>query len=460
MEALIPKYFENKRIAVLGYGLEGRSSCRQILKFLPDAQLIICDSNAKLRNILSGENHPVNTRYFLGEDYLSGLEEADVIIKTPGISYKLIQHIPRERFVTQTGLFLEAYRDQVVGITGTKGKSTTASLLHHILHTAGRNTILAGNIGTPVFDVLDQIGRDTVVVVEMSSHQLEYTGISPHIAVLLNVFKEHLDHYAAFEDYLEAKLNIVRWQSRDDCLFFHQRDVPVPVGQINEESRQFSIGDTCGRSGALLYDGDAVVFDQINTCLPLPGVFSKSVLRGAHNKVNIAAAAGVSALLGVKAGDIVQGVADFRGLPHRLEYIGTYHGVHYYNDSIATIPEACMEALKALPETATLILGGFDRGLDYRELMQFLAASNVQNLLFTGDAGARMHAMTAGEEGFSGKNCLPASGFDEAVQLACRHTPAGKACLLSPAAASYDAFSDFRERGERFSTLVRQYNPD
>ncbi len=451
--------FEGKRIAILGFGLEGRSTYRHIRKLWPGIQLNICDRNVQIGQSDEYLSASPGDTWFLGDDYLKGLQNADIILKSPGISFKELPGIPTARMTSQTELFLEAFREQVVGITGTKGKSTTASLLHHILIGAGKPALMAGNIGTPCFDLLDRITGDSIIVFELSSHQLEKVEVSPHIAILLNVFREHLDHYASYEAYKEAKMNIARWQQEGDVLIYNSenREASSLVSGLNTAAKQFSLGLSPIKGDGAWYEGSALILrDQLQQSR-FSGIANRRLLPGVHNLLNIGAAASAARMLDVPADSILDAVASFRGLPHRMEYIGSFAGVNYYNDSIATIPEAVIEALKTMPDTSVLILGGKDRGLDYAELMAFLADSQVKVILFMGETARRMYELTGVYPGFEGKRCVLASSFEDAVEQACRLAPSGSTVLLSPAAASYDAFKDFKARGERFKELVRFY---
>lgn len=453
------RIFEGRRIAILGFGLEGRSTYRHIRKLWPDMQLNICDRNVQIGQSDEYLSASPDDSWFLGDDYLKGLENVDIIVKSPGISFKELPGISKARMTSQTELFLEAFRKQVVGITGTKGKSTTASLLHHILMAAGKPALLAGNIGTPCFELLDKITEDTIIVFEMSSHQLETVIASPHIAILLNIFREHLDHYASYDAYKEAKLNIARWQQEGDVLIYNSenKEVHTLVSKLKTAAKRFSLGLSAVEGDGAWYEGsDLILSDQLQQNR-FHGIANKRLLPGIHNLLNISASASASHLLDVDADTITDAISTFRGLPHRMEYVATIGGVSYYNDSIGTIPEAVMEALKALPDTSVLILGGKDRGLDYAELMAFLADSAVKVILFTGETARRMHQLTKIIPGLEGRQCLIASSFEDAVDQACHLAPAGSSVLLSPAAASYDAFKDFKARGERFKELVRLY---
>lgn len=449
--------FGNKRIAILGFGLEGRSSYKLMRRYFPEKKIIICDQKDELPDSMSLSDRHIS--WFLGKDHLAGLEEADIIMKSPGISYMALHGIPQEKFTTQTAIFLELFRKQVVGITGTKGKSTTSSLLHHILVTAGKPALLTGNIGTPCFDLLDKITDDSIIVFELSSHQLEKTMVSPGIAMLLNIFMEHLDHYTSYDAYKEAKMNIALWQQAGDIFIYSStnQEVISQLDTLKTAAVKLPVGGFTEAGSGAWFDGTDLLFSYLGRQRRYVDICTKRLLPGAHNLVNISAAVSAAVLLGVSDEKIIESVETFRGLPHRMEYIGSFSGVHYYNDSIATIPEAVVEALKSLPDTSVLILGGKDRGLDYGALMRFIAESPVEVILFTGETAQQMHQLSRVISGFEEKHCVLAISFEEAVLQACRLAPAGSTVLLSPAAASYDAFKDFKARGERFKELVMKY---
>jgi len=452
---LIRTELENKKVLLLGFGREGQSSYRLIRRVLPDLPLTLADADEKVRDneMLKGDRL---VDFRLGDSYLEGLNTFDRILKSPGISLKDISYdLDTSSITSQTDLFLRRYSRQVIGVTGTKGKSTTATLIHHILKLAEQDSLLMGNIGRPAFEVIDEIGPGTKLVFELSSHQLEYICRSPHIAVLVNLYQEHLDAYRSFHDYQVAKMNIAKYQAPGD--YFHYNSDNERISQL------ISAMDLPGHFlpfsfHALLAEGCYVQHGQIvyssggqtEKILDLGG---KIKLKGEHNLMNIMAAAGVCKQLGIDCEIIAEGIFSFRGLEHRIEYVGEFHGIHFYDDSIATIPEACMEAVKALGNVDTLILGGFDRGIDYSGLAKFLSASTVRNLILTGEAGRRiLHEIR--EIKNPGQTLFLISRFDEFPEVVLNVTRQGSVCLLSPAAASYDEFLNFEMRGKRFKELV------
>jgi UDP-N-acetylmuramoyl-L-alanine---L-glutamate ligase len=452
---LIRKELGNKKVLLLGFGREGQSSYRIIRKVLPEIPVTVADADESIRENPAFRGDP-HIEFLLGKNYLERLREFDRIFRSPGISLKNVD--PENyagRITSQADLFLRCYAPQVIGVTGTKGKSTTATLIHHILNRSGRNALLLGNIGRPAFDILDEICPRTILVFELSSHQLEFLSRGPHIAVLLNLYEEHLDAYRSFHDYQAAKLNIAKYQAPGDFLIFNQDD---------ERIRQWISGSAfpaaflpfsfhpVTEDGSSRQEGH-LVFTFHGKTEKIFDLSQKLRLKGDHNLLNIMAAVNACKLMGADNEDIAEGIATFRGLENRIEYAGEFHGIRFYNDSIATIPEACMEAVKALGNVDTLILGGFDRGIDYSQLAQFLAGSPVRNLIFTGEAGRRiLHEIRNIKN--TEQNLYLISRFDEFADIAMKVTRPGFVCLLSPAAASYDEFLNFEMRGRRFKELV------
>jgi UDP-N-acetylmuramoylalanine--D-glutamate ligase len=267
--------------------------------------------------------------------------------------------------------------------------------------------------------------------------------------VLLNIFQEHLDFFGSFEAYASAKYRITTYQKKSDTLiYWHDQKIISDKFTFNDDIRyySYSLND---KSADCHVSGENVIWDN---GIKLPLDIQRSI-HGEHNLLNIIAA--VSAVIAVNAfnDSTLPAVTTFRGLPHRLEYLGKVNGKFFYNDSIATIPEACIQALKTLGKVDTLILGGFDRGIDYTSLIGYLSCSVVMNLVFVGVAGRRMYQISEGYSNFASE-CVIAPDFDYAVKLAAEKTSQGGICLLSPAASSYDEFRNFEHRGDRFKKLI------
>jgi UDP-N-acetylmuramoylalanine--D-glutamate ligase len=436
----ICSFLQNKKILLLGYGREGKSTYRFIRRHFPDKTVGIYDQKEI-------KDHLQNAKLHIGDSYQEILRDYDLIIKSPGIVLQVEDSDILDRITSQTDLFLENYRDQTIGITGTKGKSTTSSLIYHILKNAGKDTILAGNIGIPVFDVLEDIYSETMVVYELSSHQLEYVKHSPHIALHLNIYQEHLDHYGTFEKYEAAKENIFKFQKKGD-LFVYNKEFIHSTNTFKADtitiSNDSTDADVIVHANHISYEGDVV---EVNV--------DELLLKGQHNIYNIGAAYTIARYCGVSDNDFLKAVKTFKPLPHRLEYVAEVGGIKFYNDSISTICETTIQGVMSIKDIDTVILGGMDRGIDYEPLVDFLMDSDITNIILMPDTGYRIEKIIQDTgRNLENKNIVIVSGVEEAVAKAKKVTRKGKTCLFSPAAASYGFFKNFEERGEVFKRCV------
>ena len=423
-------YLQNKKILILGMGREGHSSLRFLQSHVPSAQIALADRN---------DPHMEGIPGHYGEDYLAYLGDYDIVLKSPGIPFVGVE-IPQGTEITcQTDLFLRFTDCVSVGITGTKGKTTTSTLVHEILDAAEVPNVLIGNIGVPVLDVFDDVAGK-VAVIELSCHQLEFMRVSPHIAIFTNLYPEHLDHYDGFAGYAAAKLNIALHQTAEDVLICGDAaglrdflaDKPLAAERID-------VGYDFG-------DGDEFL-TRIAHC--------NARLPGKHNAQNTFFAALAARKLGVPDDAVERGVRHFGGIEHRMEPIGTFKGIAFVNDSIATAPEVVLLELEALGNVDTLLFGGLDRGLDYTQFVSALCESSVRNLIGLPQTG---HAVCdAVSARGAGKTVYKAADMDDAVRAAYRLTAQGRTCLFSPAAASYNVYKNFEEKGRHFKSLVRQY---
>lgn len=431
MKNKIIEFLNNKRILILGFGREGKSAYRFIkennVKYI---SLGISDKN----NIDIKDD---NISLYCGEDYLNAIKEYDLVIKSPGIIIKdYISDEDKKKITSLTDMFLRFCDNKIIGVTGTKGKSTTSSLIYHILKTNNYDTLLVGNIGVPCFDALDEINKNTILVYELSCHQLEFVKASPDIAVLLNVYEEHLDHYISINEYVQCKKNIYKYLTEDNFLIYGDIFKYISKAEIeNVKANKIDINDNP-------YDIDKNMI--------------KTSLIGEHNKKNILIAITASLIVGVKKEDALKSVESFQGLEHRLEFVGKYKDIKFYNDSIATAQEAVINAVNSLKDVDTIIVGGMDRGLDYHILVDFLSTSSVENILLLPDTNIRIKKIF--EEYNSDKNIICVKDMDDAVKTAYKCTKKDKTCLLSPAAASYGFYLNFEKRGEHFKSLVKEYS--
>jgi len=442
-----------KRLLILGFGREGESAYRFLRKHFPEIQITIADKNPQFIQKINDNN----VSFISGDKYLDSLSEFDLILKSPGISLnELPYYLPIEKITSQTDIFLEFYSEQIIGITGTKGKSTTSSLIYHIIKLYTDDAVLVGNIGVPPFDMIEDISENTRIVFELSSHQLEFISKGPHTGILLNIFQEHLDYFKTFENYQQSKFNISRFQDDSDNFIFNTDDELIQkllsVNKFERNYFEYSINKSV-KQGCWI-EKNAIYFSDGMTTSMILDMDTEIFLKGEHNVCNIMAASCACKLAGIPDEKINEGIRTFKGLEHRIEYVGEFKGIRFYNDSIATIPEATMQAIKTLKDVNTLILGGFDRGIDYDHLLEFLISSSVKNLILLGDAGKRM--MVGFEKLNAGnKNILFVDTFEDAVKIAKLRTVTSGICLLSPAAASYDMFKNFEERGMVYKKLVR-----
>ncbi|MFA5418372.1 MAG: UDP-N-acetylmuramoyl-L-alanine--D-glutamate ligase [Bacteroidales bacterium] len=428
-------------VIILGFGREGKSTYRLLRKYFPEISIMISDVNLAA-NQLEETAADIHLKFSTGVDYQQVLGLKSVVFKSPGVKMDPNLLHPQSVLTSQTNLFIQRYHQQLIGISGTKGKSTTSSLIFHLLKAGGLDAVLLGNIGIPAFDKLEAISGKTTIVFELSAHQLQHVKHSPHIAVLLNILPEHLDYFTSLEAYREAKLNLFAFQSKEDVLIVPESLLDLVKGG---RGQVWGFSQNSDKTTAKLESQNEF------TIAGKQFVFPHIHLKGVHNKLNILAALLAVQHAGIEIPEILQSVSTFRGLPHRLEYVTEKNGVTYYNDSISTIPASAMAAIEALQDVGSLILGGFDRGLDYQELVAYVEKSDIQCVVFLGEAGKRMRLLFTPD--FNGQ-LLTADTLGQAVQLATNHTPEGKICLLSPAAASYDQFHNFEHRGDTFKEIV------
>lgn len=435
MRDSIKRFFENKKVVILGYGREGKST----LKLISDMgckSITIADKNEDVKNQTENAGR---YDFCLGEDYLSCLPDCDIIMKAPGIGLKnSVSDEIKKKITSQTDIFLQTCTSKIIGITGTKGKSTTSSLIYHILKESGFDALLIGNIGVPPLERIKDFKSDTVIVCEMSCHQLEYVKASPNVSVLLNIYPEHLDHYEDFDAYAGAKLNIFKYQTDSDTLIIGDEVKDKADTKADTIIAGFGCGNIGTRNGGIFINEEFIPADRIDTRL-----------KGEHNLYNIAIAFCAAMKAGCTIDDCLKALPSFKGLPHRLEFLGTINGAEYINDSISTAPQTAIAALKAYPDTDTLIIGGMDRGISYDELAEFLNGdTSVRNLIILPDSGRRAAKDVTNPD----ISKLYADNMAMAVEKAKEVTRVR--CILSPAAASYGFYKNFEERGSHFKALL------
>ena len=426
-------FFKDKSVLILGLGREGRATLAFLRRYYPEMKLTVADKN---RVQIDDEN----VELICGENYLDRINDFDIVMQSPGISLRDVKIDSTTTVTGEMDLFLRFVPCRKIGITGTKGKTTTTTLIYRMLQAGGVPSMIMGNIGTPVFESLDEI-EGKVAVIEMSCHQLEFAHASPDVAVFTNAYPEHLDHYNGFEGYIGAKLNIVRHQSEDN-LFISNADQPLEevVGSLDfVRSRRKLV--SCKD-----YETDEF-FRKLTALSP--------ALPGEHQWQDIFFAAAAVREFGVSDEAIEKAISGFNGIEHRLERFSVKNSISFYDDAIATIPNAVIGNVKALGNVGTLIIGGMDRGLDYSGFINELMTAPIDNLICMPETGYHI------ADELTRKGCkhriVRCETLEEAVEKSFELTAAGKACLLSPAAASYNRYKNFEEKGNAFKKLVAEY---
>lgn len=423
---------DNKNVLILGFGREGRSALNVLEKYSSCRSITISDINKPDcgYDSLSGEN------------YQKGLERFDVIIKSPGIVLEDKSIIPK--VTSQSQLFLEAMRDRVIAVTGTKGKSTTTTLLCHILK-GKYPAVLMGNIGIAAFDAAQTAEDGSIFVYEMSSHQLEYNTVSPKRAVYINLYPEHLDHYGSFEKYKAAKENIYRYQKEGDMLWCDKTLVPEnALSEVISVSASDSTAD--------------VYISGRNIRSPMGDITIGSgdtILMGDHNVHNIGIVYDICRRMGINDEEFRAALKTYKPLPHRLQYVRTINSARFFDDSISTICETTIQALSSIDDAETVLIGGMDRGIDYSPLCDYLIKNTPRNIILMYDTGRRIYDMLKNK---LPENVILTQDLEEAVKTALECTKAGESCVLSPAAASYGFFKNFEERGQKFCEYLEKYS--
>jgi UDP-N-acetylmuramoyl-L-alanine---L-glutamate ligase len=426
------------RVAVFGFGVEGRAAAAWLrARGVASVRILAKERPGDLPGEAS----------FTTDDRVEALDGIDLLVRSPGIAPGhpvLLEAARRGLPVTSgTSLFVEAVREAgipIVGVTGSKGKSTTSTLIHLALRESGIANVLVGNIGKAALDALPGVLEGPpIVIYEMSSYQTHDLSLGPSIAVITRLFPEHLDWHGSKEAYFASKLHIARVQRAEDTTIWNATDpelLPrapfgpgrhVPYGA--RDGVVFS-GGTFERQGRILFNDRGMR------------------LRGLHNRLNACAAFTAAERLGASPRDMQEVLANFTGLPHRLEDLGVHGGVRWVNDSISTAPEAAVAALEALgDDVATYIGGGTDRGFDFAPLAQALSAAKIPNVILVPPGGPRMAEEIEGDKHL-------VNDLEEAVRVAGELTPPGKTVLFSPASPSYGTFRNFEERGDAFRALV------
>ena len=463
---------KDKSVLILGFGREGQSTLKAFLKAGSAKKITIADQKALslemevFADATYADYNLQSIDFCCGPQYQDFCDDYDLVMKSPGIVLKKDISMYETEILSQMQLFFEYYRDRIIGITGTKGKSTTTTLLHHILKESGRPAILAGNIGIPVFDILHEVTDESIFVIELSCHQLEYMTISPKWGILLNIYEEHLDHYGTLEKYIASKEKIYENQKDGDYLFVNP-DVKPETGRCSANIKLVDIKHIRPDCNIESDKGVDIILNMpsdSDQMLPVISYQNRQCeiptteisLLGEHNYLDIAYVYGVCCELGIDDEEFVKGLQSYVPLPHRLQYIGTVNGVAYYDDSISTIDETTIQALNTIKNADTVLIGGMDRGISYVNLERYLADSKVAHIILMEDTGKRIYEEIQSDypDFLHKERLFVVNHLEDAVSLAKQITKKGGSCILSPAAASYGIFKNFEERGDVFAQLV------
>lgn len=449
----------NKKIAVLGYGVEGRGTVEYLLKH-GYKDITVFDEREDI-------DLPPGVLGMFGRGVFQQLVHYQVIFRAPGIYRRRPELLRAEAagavITSQLEFFLSKAVCSVIGVTGTKGKSTTTSLLHHIFTESGQDAYLAGNIGHSILGLLDEVSVRSIVVLELSSFQLQDIRLSPRVAIVLGVTPEHLDVHATVEEYAEAKSGLVRHQRAGDILLCAPDNVlATEIASTSAATQRWSwCPDAAGsctlpedaqlgityHEGTLWFqtsDGEEEVMDRRDV-----------PLLGEHMLQNVMPAMLCAYLHGVESQDIARAVRSFPGVPHRMENLGEARGMLFFNDSAATTPEAAMAAVDAHAGTPTmLILGGGQKGVSLKDLAQHVsAAEHIHHIILAGnDAAATLQTLFAESSPHGAVHHVDT--YESLPQVIAEYGAPGMHVVLAPGCTSFDLFRDYKARGEAFRSVV------
>ncbi|OGI28430.1 MAG: UDP-N-acetylmuramoylalanine--D-glutamate ligase [Candidatus Moranbacteria bacterium RIFOXYA12_FULL_44_15] len=456
---------KGKKITVMGLGLHGGGAGAVRFLSLSGAKVTVTDIKSKeeLKPSLEKLEDLKDITYVLGQHRTEDFSKADMILKNPAASWMdkyvklaMDNNVPVEM---DSSLFFKLCENPIIGVTGTKGKTTTATLIYEILKSAGKDAIKVGIGQASVLDKLEDLKKDTVVVFELSSWRLSALGrskLSPRVAVVTNIYPDHLNYYKSMEEYANDKKNIFLYQARGDvCVInadneivrgFEKEIKPKPV---KFSKNKISNGNSVYLENGSIYFNDGVDERKV--------VDEKDIkLRGEHNLENVMAAVGAAWAAGVELGAIKKAVLKFEGVAHRLEVVRELDGVKYVNDSAATMPEAAISGLNSFSEPVVIIAGGSDKNLNMDEFAKTLAEKAQVIVFLKGAATDKIIlAMKKADPSLVDKEFAVADSMEKAVELARREAKEGDVVLLSPGAASFGLFLNEFDRGDKFKEAVK-----
>ena len=457
--------FKGKKITVMGLGLFGGGV--GAARFLASQGADVTVTDLKRAKELSAslkrlDELPVKLR--LGKHTEEDFVNVDMLVVSPAVPndsrFLRLACENSVRIDSELSIFFRLCPAPVIGITGSNGKSTTTSLLGEMLKEAGIKAWVGGNIGISLLENLKEIKPDDVVVLEISSFQLEYLariGMSPHISIVTNISPNHLDRHKTMENYVGAKKAIIHYQQEDDYAIMNCDDPILKKWEGETKGRHLWFSATKElEHGAFLKNNEIIInHNSKRTVIPCSTQIN---IKGIHNRQNIMAASCAATLMHADAESIKNAITGFAGLEHRLEYVHTINEVQYYNDSKATTPEAAIAGIKAFESPTILIAGGYDKQVSLHQFAQE-CAGNTKCVILIGDTAKTIQKLI---QDITGKKTKPeiymAASLDESVKKASEVAEPGNIVLLSPACASFGMFANYEERGKKFKALVSQLN--
>ena len=425
------------KIAILGFGKEGQSAYRHFNK--PENELFIHDNNLDV-------DLPEDVEYVLGDDAFINLDKYryDLLVRSPGL--RLEEDTINTKITTPTNEFLRACKAEVIGVTGTKGKGTTCTLIAQILIESGRKVHLLGNIGAPALDELEGIREDDLVVYEMSSFQLFDVQNSPHVAVCLMVTEDHLDWHRDLKEYHEAKRNIfLNQKSEDVAVYFADNEVSSNLVSSSKATKKYSYGQS---GDVYIKDGNIIAFDEIVASI------DDVRLPGKHNLENVCASIASIWTYTQDLGAIKKVLKSFYGLPYHIEHIRSIDGVDYYNDSFSTNPSAAIAAVESFDQPQVLFLGGFDKNVNFSPLAEVIKKHEIRKIITFAQTGQRIKDVLL-DHGVENVEYNQSNNFEEIIMSGVKLAKTGDVVIFSPACASFGMFTDYKSRGEKFNNIIQ-----
>ena len=453
------KQFIGKKVAILGLGIEGLSSLRFFKENGSEVDVKEKKEESEIDQEVLEKARNYTSDFKFGLDYLQNLLVYDIVVRSPSLrpdTPQLLEVSHNGVIITSnTKIFFDLCVGKIIGITCTKGKGTTTALIGEMLKKSGFRAFVGGNIGRPPLDFVHEIGVNNWAVLEMSSFQLIDMEKSPHVAVVLMVTSEHLEWHKDTTEYIEAKMNIVSHQEAQDFSVINVDYQGSSSFSDQTEAEKLFVSIHKEQDSGVYLKNEVITRTLSGKTEPILSV-GEIFLRGRHNIENISAAAAASSVIGVRVEDIAKVAREFKGLPHRLEFIVEVSGVKYYNDSFSTTPETAIAALKSFTEPLILILGGSDKGSNYSELGKLInEVDNIKEIILIGDTADKIEEYIDLKGKYKSKVTKELRTMSEIVSKAKETAKSGDVVLLSPASASFGLFKNYKDRGEQFSQAIR-----